>query len=75
MKKSDSIKIIVIVVALVGAAGLIGWQLGLFDGGPSRTVSGGDVTNTDPEKAPADPEVGEGERKVISEGFTPKGAF
>ncbi|MCA9310337.1 MAG: hypothetical protein KDA21_03975 [Phycisphaerales bacterium] len=75
MQKSDGIKIVVIVVALVGAAALIAWNFGLFSGGGS-TVSGGDVVTSDGERqAPADPEVKEGERKVISDGFTPKNAF
>ena len=77
MKKSDSIKIVVIIVALVGAAGLITWQLGLFGGGGAPTVSGGAVSDsTGTGGDTSDPDnVAEGERKVVSDGFTPKNAF
>lgn len=79
MKKSDSIKVVVIVVALAVAGVAIAWNLGLFEGGSGKgTVSGGDVTPTSDTNVADDgsgDQVGEGGRKVVSDGFTPKNKF
>ena len=79
MNKSDGIKVVIIVIALVGAAALIAWNMGVFGGGGSGggTVSGGEVTQSggDAGSDSSNEELGEGERRTISDGFTPPGKF
>ncbi len=77
MNKSDGIKVVIIVIALAGAAALIAWQMGIIGGGSSGgSASGGEVTqNPGGEGSDANEELGDGERRTISDGFTPPGKF
>ncbi len=47
MKKAEGLKVLVVVVAFAAAAGVIAWQMGVFDSGSGANSDNGTMSSDD----------------------------